>query len=357
MLLGGLGRMEPLCKYLNQGCCDKNKIKSWKCQPGKCPNNVSLSNFPRGGMFACKTSIQGSETPLFSSKDHCANFNFFFVAIIKSQAGQRPENISTEAEEEVSVEENQDLILSCAFELGKDASVFTVYWFKGLNLSKCLYSASNEYGHTLFDISYNINCCIDEALRDRGIKNVTTSEEGHRKQTHHQMRNQVTIPNSTTADNGSYFCVVAAYNPGFTWTIERRVSVTVTVRKAPPPNFYLQISLGAIGGALLLMAGLILLLCCLRKAKGKPLENQQRDQTAVATEDCSPYAVSGRSDLSGQETVYSLAMSPGEAPSSRCFSSQSKPDPAVQHGENVEVLYSKVAKDRDGPSLASDSSV
>ncbi|XP_060545405.1 uncharacterized protein LOC117661071 isoform X2 [Pantherophis guttatus] len=321
----------------------------------KCPNNLSLSNFSGGGIFACKTQmehqIQENENPVFSSKDNCTNFNFFIVAR-NSPTEHRSENVRRKAEEKVSIKEKQNLILSCEFELGKGTSTFAVYWFKGTKPNKCLFSASNEDCGTPFNISYDLNCCIDDSFRDRRIKSHTISRDQHRNQTH-----VVTITNSTTADKGSYFCVVAAYNKRYTWTIERRISVNVMEASPHNSNIDMKIFLAAIAAALLLMSGIILFLCCKKKAKGKPLESQQRDQTTVATEDCSPYAVSSHNDLNGPETVYSLATNPGEAPSTVYFSPQSKPAPGVRQGENVEALYSKVLKDKNGPSLASDSSV
>ncbi|XP_070618837.1 uncharacterized protein [Erythrolamprus reginae] len=272
----------------------------------KCPNNLSLSDFP---------------------------------------SEQSPENITRKAEGNVSIEEKQSFTLSCEFELGKNTSTFAVYWFKGTKPSKCLYSATNEVsGNDV--VSYDINCCIDGAFTHRRVNESLISG---RSKTF-----VVTITNSTVADSGSYFCLVAAYREKYTWTIERRVSVNV---KEASQTIDFKIPLAAAAGALLLMGVVILCLCCKRKAKGKALEDQQRDQTTVVTDDCSPYAVSNQNDLNGQEMVYSLATHPGEPVSAPCFLPQNKPTPDTRHGKNVEVLYSKVLKDKNGPSAASDSSV
>lgn len=65
----------------------------------------------------------------------------------------------------------------------------------------------------------------------------------------------------------------------------------------------------------------------------------------------SPYAVSSRNDLAAAETVYSLVMNPGEAPSAACSF------PQGNSGGNVRALYWKVLKDKSGLSLASESSM
>ncbi|XP_026540917.1 uncharacterized protein LOC113423641 [Notechis scutatus] len=340
-----LQRFERWCGYQNES----HSPSSSKNKHENCPNNLSWSNFHRGGIFACKTPpIPQNANPVFTSKENCTDFNFFVVAIIKSPKEQRSENIHRKAEENVSIEEKQNFTLSCEFELGKNTTTFAVYWFKGTTPSKCLFSASNEGTYSALTVFYDINCCIDDAFRGRRI-NSTISPQN---QTY-----VVTITNSTMADNGDYLCVVAAYNRGYTWTIERRISVNVRKASLQSSNVGLKISLAAIAAALILMGGIILFLCRKTKAKGKPLENQQRDQTTVATEDCSPYAVSSHNDLNAEDMVYSLATGPGEAPSAVCFSQQSKPAPSMQQGENVEALYSKVLKDKNDPSLVSNSSV
>ncbi|XP_026565732.1 uncharacterized protein LOC113442390 [Pseudonaja textilis] len=340
-----LQKFERWCGYPNES----HSPSSSKNKHENCPNNFSWSHFHRGGIFACITPpILQNANPVFTSKENCTNFNFFVVAIVKSPKEQRSENIHRKIEENISIKEQQNFTLSCEFEPGKDTTTFAVYWFKETTPSKCLFSASNEDTHAPSIVFYDVNCCIDDAFRGRRI-NGTISPQN---QTY-----AVIITNSTMADNGVYLCVVAAYNRGYTWTIERRISVNV--RKASPQssNVGFKISLAAITAAVLLMGGIILFLCCKKKAKGKPLENQQRDQTTVATEDCSPYAVSSRNDLNAEDLVYSLATGPGEGPSAVCFSQQSKPAASMQLGENVEALYSKVLKDKNDPSLVSNSSV
>ncbi|KAG8144866.1 hypothetical protein E2320_013274 [Naja naja] len=303
--------------------CDRNEsptLCSSKNEHENCPNNVSLSNFHHGGIFACKTHpVPENKNPLFTSKDDCANFNFFVVAIIKSPTEQRSENIHRKAEGDVSIEEKQNFTLSCEFELRNHTTVFAVYWFKETTPSKCLFSASNEDSHTVFNVSYDINCCIDDAFRDRRINSTTISRAEPRNQTY-----VLTITNSTMADNGEYICVVAAYNQGYT---------IATKPKHWPPD---QPSSHRGSPASDVWDNLVLVL----------QERSKRDQTTAATEDCSPYAISSRSDLNAEDMVYSLATHPGEAPSAVGFSPQSKPAPSVQHGENVEALYSKVLKDK-----------
>ncbi|ETE63489.1 hypothetical protein L345_10749, partial [Ophiophagus hannah] len=201
-----LQKFERWCGYQNES----SSPSSSKNKDENCPNNLSLSNFHRGGIFACKTHpISKNENPVFTSKDNCMNFNFFVVAIVKSPTEQRSENIHRKAN--ISIEEKQNFILSCEFELQNNTTVFAVYWFKETTPSKCLFSASNEDSYTLFNVSYDINCCIDDAFRDRRINSTTISRAEPRNQAY-----VVTITNSTTADNGDYICVVAAYNQGYT---------------------------------------------------------------------------------------------------------------------------------------------
>ncbi|XP_077774894.1 uncharacterized protein LOC114584903 isoform X4 [Podarcis muralis] len=108
----------------------------------------------------------------------------------------------------------------------------------------------------------------------------------------------------------------------------------------------LQISLGVVGG-IVLISGIILFLCWKKKSKGKAYESQQRDQTTTEMEeDCSPYAVSSRNDIDGNEVVYSLAMSPGVNPDSLYSFPESKSDPGMQPGENVQAIYAVPKKER-----------
>ncbi|KAM3827929.1 uncharacterized protein M6D78_014008 [Vipera latastei] len=337
------GQQKISLQIFQQGFCNQKKSQ---CE--NCHNGLHLGNFSSGGIFACRSlmgcPILGNEIPVFTSKDDCTNFNFFIIAIINSRAEQSSENIRRKSEENVSIEERENFTLSCEFELTKNMTTFAVYWFKETEPSPCLFSASNEQYSNHFNFSYDVNCCIDEAFRVRRINSSKASGAQHKKQTH-----IVIITNSTGADSGSYVCVVAAYNRKYTWTIECRTSVSV--RKASPRSskLELKISLAAIAAATLLMGGIVLFLCCKEKAKGKPLEGQQRDQTTDAAEDCSPYAVSN--DLAAAETVYSVVTNPGEAPSAAC------PFPQGNSGGNVQALYSNVLKDRSGPSLASESSM
>ncbi|XP_039196105.1 uncharacterized protein LOC120306604 isoform X1 [Crotalus tigris] len=346
------GQHKSSLQIFEQRCCNQNK--SQKCKRENCHNKLHLGDFSSGGIFACRSlmghPIPENQTPIFTSKNNCTNFNFFIIAIINSTAEQSSENIRGKSEENVSIEQKENFTLSCEFELTTDTTTFAVYWFKETEPSSCLFSASNEDLHNLVSFSYDVNCCIDEAFRGRRINSSKTSGAQGEKQTH-----TVTISNSTGADSASYICVVAAYNRKYTWTIERRTSVSVREASPRSSKLKLKISLAAIAAVTLLMGGIILFLCCKKKAKGKPLEGQQRDQTTDATEDCSPYAVSSRSDLAGPETVYSLATSPGEAPS--VASSFPQSTSGRQQEENVQALYSKVWKDKSGPSLASESSI
>ncbi|XP_025029686.1 uncharacterized protein LOC103062734 [Python bivittatus] len=326
-----------------QSCCSKDGDlhDDFGCE--ECHNKFHLDNFQNGGMFACKTltglSTPKKETPVFTSEEDCEEFNFFIVAIINSTAEQSSKNTGVQSEEKVSNEEKENFNLSCKFELGAKTSEFVVYWFKETEPTTCLFSVTNEGQHSLDNFDNDINCCIDPAFKERRINFSTTLDSEHRHQSH-----TVTITHSTASDSGIYFCVVAAYNKKYRWTIESRISVTIRQSSPLSSKIKLKISL-AVTAAMCLVVGIILFLCWKKNAKGKPLECQQRDQTTVAPEDCSPYAVSSHKDLDGSITVYSLATSPGEAPFAACSLPEGSPSPGVRHGDDVQALYARVLKD------------
>ncbi|KAM6426631.1 uncharacterized protein PHA67_004488 isoform 1-T1 [Liasis olivaceus] len=306
-------------------------------------NKFHLDNFKNGGILACKTltglSTLKKKIPIFTSEEDCEEFNFFIVAIINSTAGGRIQNTRVQSEEKVSIEEKEDFNISCQFELEAKTSEFVVYWFKETEPTTCLFSVSNDGQHSLNNFDNDINCCIDPAFKERRINSSTTLGSEHQQQSH-----TVTITSSTVSDSGIYFCVVAAYITKYRWTIESRISVTVRQSSPQSSKLKLKISLAVIA-ALFLVGGIILFLCWKKNAKGKSLECQQRDQTTVAPEDCSPYAVSSSKDLDGSITVYSLATSPGEAPSAACSLPEGSPSPGVRHGDDVQALYARVLKD------------
>ncbi|KAL7980358.1 hypothetical protein Chor_014687 [Crotalus horridus] len=319
------GQHKSSLQIFEQRCCNQNKLQ--KCKRENCHNKLHLGDFSSGGIFACRSlmgrPIPENQTPIFTSKNNCTNFNFFIIAIINSTAEQSSENIRGKSEENVSIEQKENFTLSCEFELTTDTTTFAVYWFKETEPSSCLFSASNEDLHNLVSFSYDVNCCIDEAFRGRRINSSKTSGAQGEKQTH-----IVTISNSTRADSASYICVVAAYNKKYTWTIERRTSLKTRTQDLPSSNCSSHASDGWDHFVLVLQEK------SERKATGRSTK------TTDATEDCSPYAVSSRSDLAGPETVYSLAMSPGEAPSAassfpQSTSGRQQEENRVQAGEAI----------------------
>ncbi|XP_053220957.1 uncharacterized protein LOC128401661 isoform X1 [Podarcis raffonei] len=336
--------------WLGKDCSSLVQFEPMPCDPSsQCPagknptsryinctqRNVSIAAFPGGGIFACK-ALSGSNAsdphPLINKEDHCRNFNFFIVAIINNTVES-----NMQSEVLVVVEGEQSFSLPCEFDLTGARDIFTLYWIKETFERRCLASVSNE-DHWF---SNDLNCCVGTKIKKRQVKNLTDPLDRH--QSHY-----LTIFNTTTSDTGVYFCLVAVYTNRHMWKIVNNVTVQVRKGNSEGSTFTkeLQISLGVVGG-IVLISGIILFLSWKKKSKGKAYESQQRDQTTTEMEEeCSPYAVSSCNDIDGNEVVYSLAMSPGVNPDSLYSLPESKSDPGMQPGENVQAIYAVPKKER-----------
>ncbi|XP_033023335.1 uncharacterized protein LOC117056794 isoform X2 [Lacerta agilis] len=301
--------------WLGKDCSSLVQFQPMPCDPSsQCPSgkdptsrylnctqrNVSIAAFPGGGIFACK-ALSGSNAsdlhPLINKEDHCRNFNFFIVAIINNTAESNMQSNNL-----VVVEGEQNFSLPCEFDLTGAKDIFTLYWIKETFERRCLASVSNE-DHSF---SNNLNCCVGTKIKKRQVNNLSLPFDRH--QSHY-----LTIFNTTTSDTGVYFCLVAVYTNRHVWKIVNNVSVQVQKDNS----------------------------------EGKAYESHQRDQTTTEMEqDCSPYAVSSRNDIDGNEVVYSLAMSPGVNPDGLYSLPESKSDPGMQPGENVQAIYAVPKKER-----------
>ncbi|XP_054858876.1 uncharacterized protein LOC129345674 isoform X2 [Eublepharis macularius] len=253
-------------------------------------------------------------------------------------------NVTESLKPVLAVKEKGNFTLSCEVEIKHKSKTFALYWIKDTSPSACLLSASNEGNHGS-NLSFDVNCCVDPTVKERRDNHSVISDD-------RKINHTLTIFNATSSDSGMYLCVVTAWEHKHVWKIAYNVSIEVEntynmsinaenpTTLSPPSTNALPISLGVIGGVILI-CGIMWLLYWKKKSKGNPVERLGRNQAAVEMEgdECSPYAVSSRNDIDRIEPVYSLVTAPRKG-----ISSLPDGKPTSEPGEKVHTVYAVVTK-------------
>ncbi|MEE6502917.1 hypothetical protein FKM82_004680 [Ascaphus truei] len=254
-----------------------------------------------GGILACRTQNSKPESTILI-KDSCNSHNLFIIAPEIDESARNTEVKTTNISREV----NQNVNLSCQFNRG--SLPFVLYWIAIYPDAKNQCLSSVELNSHTFAFTYNEHCCSTDTIQKK-IYNWNLSLINDATQTHY-----LGIKHITPSDNGRYLCVIRTQKSGkITWEIASNLSLQVndtndTTHTAGHTIHCSYIAYGAVGG-LVIVGGIILLVVCCIKSKGKKTETLHRYPQAVDTaenDECIPYAVSERPDLQqSPDTLYS----------------------------------------------------
>nr|XP_020640518.1 uncharacterized protein LOC110074559 [Pogona vitticeps] len=251
------------------------------------------SAFPHGQIVACKSHEKNktSGPPIFTNKEDCREFDFFILAKMNRTEQKRLQV------------KGKNFSLPCEFQLQENVANFAVYWLKETDQTTCLHSVSNEDHHDIRSFSYNINCCVDANMENRTLSDSKIIDSEGRHQNH-----ELTIVDVIPSDTGIYLCVLTMFAKPQNWRIVTNMSVEV---EDPSSSTVLKVSLGIVGGVVLISGIGLLFYCKNRKATAS--EQHQRDYTIAEREvdDCTPYAICSRNVIDGNQAIYSLVMKPG----------------------------------------------
>ncbi|XP_025939805.1 uncharacterized protein [Apteryx mantelli] len=309
------------------------------CTETVCNETLEVARVSSAGrMFACG-ALSSDEEPmtslLFSNASHCRRYSFFLVQT-KTESGKKSSgNVQEKSQVSLKFKETDNITLSCEFYTNCSGHCFFMYWIRVSKTSECLFSAANEA--LAPSLTFNEHCCVDRNIQERLLNN-TNFNSTHK-------RHNMTILNVTSADSGQYLCIVAAWQHGkLEWQVPTNRSVDVQKDQTAPMQWH--VISGAVAGIIFLNVTVGLICLKIFKSKGKKTTTQvTRDHDAIGmTEDeCSPYAVSGSSDMYRNESLYSRVTRTCTEPNGPSSSPDNRATGAGQ-GADIRTVYALLNK-------------